>query len=199
MCISQRVTQFTKPVPRIVYFILCFIFYLFYDHECWSGRSRPHELSHGSRSVLSHQLTPCSFQCPMQSAPRPIMHNNSKAEGCDFCCFQVFVLLVLLSAGIYFWATKIRLDDSHLLVTGKRPNSVSTIGKGNVFFQFPTYVAINRTSFKITNIDSTLGLHFQDNGCVRQLKAKKFLGLKERSEKQNVQYNGNCMLLFRNP
>ena len=101
------------------------------------------------------------------------MYNNSKAESCDFCCFQVFVVLVLLSAGIYFWATKIRLDDSHLLVTGKRPNSVSTIGEDNcIFSEFPTYVAIDRTSFKITDIDSTLGLHFQDNGCVTQLKAK---------------------------
>ena len=128
------------------------------------------------------------------------MHNNSKAESCDFCCFQVFVLLVLLSAGIYFWATKIRLDDSHLVVTGKRPNSVSTIGKDNcIFLEFPTYVAIARTSPSNTNIDSTLGLRFQGNGCVTQLKAKKFLGLKERSEKHNVQHDGNCMLLFRTP
>ena len=133
---------------------------------------------------LSHRFTPCSFQCPMQSALRPIMHNNSKAESCDFCCFQVFVLLVLLSAGIYFWATKIRLDDSHLLVTGKRPNSVSTIGKDNcIFSEFPTYVAIDRTSFKDYKHGLNPGSTLSRQLMCETIKGNKILGVKRKVRK----------------
>ena len=128
------------------------------------------------------------------------MYNNSKAESCDFCCFQVFVVLVLLSAGIYFWATKIRLDDSHLLVTGKRPNSVSTIGEDNcIFSEFPTYVANRSDLFQDYRHRLNPGSTLSRQWMCDTIKGKTFLGLKERSEKQNVQHDGNCMLLFRTP